>query len=119
MRDAATSCRGTRLGVAGGHRELLARPPPPAVPAPGQRAAGGRSDHCRDLQQRGRSGVGARALTRGQNRRADPHSARKAAITNISGEAGKNLTFLTGHSKLAGAPLLMRVSGLSQNLTFS
>lgn len=41
------------------------------------------------------------------------------STSNISGGAGKNLTVLTGHSELAGEPLFMRVSEVSENLTFS
>lgn len=102
------------------------RPPPLAAPAPGQRAAGGR----RELPATSTTTCSAStwparrpAPERDRGSSATTTSAPEAGVTeclfNISGGAGKNLTFLTGLSESAGAPLFMRVSGVSENLTFS
>lgn len=79
------------------------RPRAPAASAPGQRAGRFRSA-IEDPERR---------------RPAHQKPAQCGAHFNILGGAGKNLTFLTIHSESAGAPLFMRVSDVSENLTFS
>lgn len=120
---AVATCRCARLGAAGGGRVRMATPTVATCRSVRQGAA---ADRRAGLARSSAAHLQALAWTPPRaamrdalNRNANKQPAGQAAIPNISGGAGKNLTFLTIHSEIAGEPLFMRVSGVPQNLTFS